>query len=165
MDDSDASGRDRLFRRYVRLYNAKARQLGLKMFRGTTKPRRAIRLRDLLDPRRVRALVSFASSEEEEKFRADFYFSLYSDVRPLASLGFTKRRQASEWGRRGAAEQRKEGDGNRRSVIDAAHAILAVRRRKPSARQLAKLIEEKTGIPANTVRGHLQKLKKERILD
>lgn len=165
MDDSDASGRDGLFRYFVRSYNKKARQRGLKMYRGTTKPRHMIRLSDLLNSRRVSALESFASSEEEEKFRADFYCWLYSEVRPLASFGFTKRRQASEWGRRGAAEQRKEGDANRRSVINAAHAILAERRRKPSARELAKLIEEKTGIPANTVRGHLRKLREERILD
>ncbi|MBW8458639.1 MAG: hypothetical protein K0M58_09385 [Thiobacillus sp.] len=80
-------------------------------------------------------------------------------------IGINKLAQAKEFGRKGAEGNKKEGEGNRQTVLDAARAILAGRTREPSERELAKLIETKTGIPQNTVRGHLARLRKDKTLD
>lgn len=83
----------------------------------------------------------------------------------FAVVGVKRTRQASEFGRRGSAENKAEGEANRQSVLVAAKEILAERVRKPSDRDLARLIEEKIDMPSNTVRGHLTKLRKEKKLD
>ena len=80
-------------------------------------------------------------------------------------IGISKSAQAKEFGRKGAEGNKKEGEGNRQTVLDAAKIILAGRTREPSERELAKLIETKTGIPQNTVRGHLARLRKDKTLD
>jgi hypothetical protein len=83
----------------------------------------------------------------------------------LAVTGIKKSAQAKRFGQKGAKENKEKGEANRQAVLDAAREILAGRARKPSGRELAKLIDGKTGIPFNTVRGHLKHLRKDKILD
>lgn len=80
-------------------------------------------------------------------------------------IGITKSEQAANFGRKGADGNKQEGQKNRQAVLDAAKKILAERKRKPSDRQLAKLVECETGIPFNTVRGHIAKLREDKLLD
>lgn len=80
-------------------------------------------------------------------------------------IGVNKSAQAKRFGREGAKGNKEEGEVNRQAVLNAAREILAGRTREPTERGLAKLIEGKTRIPFNTVRGHLAKLRKDKILD
>jgi len=90
---------------------------------------------------------------------------LVAQTDKLAETGFNRKKQAKKFGLEGAKVNQEEGKANRKDVLDAARAILEERTRKPSERELATLIEKKTGIPSNTVRGHLKKLRKDKILD
>ena len=83
----------------------------------------------------------------------------------LAKIGFNRKKQTKKFGLGGTKVNKEKGEANRKAVLDAARAILVERTRKPSVRELATLIEKKTGIPSNTVRGHLNKLRKDKILD
>jgi hypothetical protein len=80
-------------------------------------------------------------------------------------IGINRSKQAAKFGKKGSSANKEEGDANRRAVLAAAKSILAERASKPSYRQLAGLIEKKTGISVDTVRGHLTKLRKDKILD
>jgi len=80
-------------------------------------------------------------------------------------IGIKKSAQAKKFGREGAKGNKEEGEANRENVLKAANAILAGRTRKPSDRELAKLIATKISMPFNTVRGHLTKLRKDNKLD
>lgn len=83
----------------------------------------------------------------------------------LTETGFYRKVQTKKFGLKGAKVNKEEGEANRKAVLDSARAILDERTRKPTGRELATLIEKKTGIPSNTVRGHLKKLRKDKILD
>ncbi len=80
-------------------------------------------------------------------------------------IGINKSAQATKFGREGAKLNKEEGEFNRMKVLNAAKEILAKRTRKPSLRELASLIEKQTGVSFNTVRGHLNKLRQDKILD
>jgi hypothetical protein len=83
----------------------------------------------------------------------------------LAEVGFRRVNQSAEWGRKGSKANKIKGDQNRDIVLAAAKAIIAERTRKPTGRELAKLVEMRSGINANTVRAHLRKLRRDKILD
>lgn len=79
-------------------------------------------------------------------------------------IGMQKMRDAAKFAKGGQAYQKNQGEQNREVVLAAAREILKKRQREPGQNELAKLIEMKTGINYNTVRGHLRKLKKENLL-
>lgn len=80
-------------------------------------------------------------------------------------IGINKSRQAKNFGIKGAKTNKELGEVNRQAVLDEARTILAERERKPTGRELADLISTRIGMPYNTVRGHLKKLRDEKILD
>lgn len=86
-------------------------------------------------------------------------------ARQYVPIGIRKSDQAKEFGSRGAASNREIGLANRQAILAAAKEILDGRTRKPTGRKLAGTVAQKTGIPFDTVRGHLQKLRKDKILD
>jgi len=80
-------------------------------------------------------------------------------------IGMKRSAQAKKFGKAGAEKNKAEGKENRVAVLEAAKEILAQRTKRPTNREMAALIEKKTGIPANTARGHLTKLRKDNLLD
>ena len=82
-------------------------------------------------------------------------------------IGIKKLKQAAEFGRRGAEDKKSKGAENREMVSDYRKRILANWKspNKPSDRRMAELIAVDTGIPFNTVRGHLRELNKEKKVD
>ena len=80
-------------------------------------------------------------------------------------IGMAKSKQAAEFRDAGSAINKAIGAANRRKVTEARIEILESRNTPPTERELAGLIAKKTDIPLNTVRGHLQKMKKDKSLD
>jgi len=76
----------------------------------------------------------------------------------LRTMGANRKRQASEWARKSGSS--KMGMDNRKLIEQAKAEILSALTtdRKLSGRSLAMKIEAKTGIPFETVRGHLKKM-------
>lgn len=151
---------EKAFAKYVRSYNRLAKLKGLPLYSLAAAPMG--RLSELLHPE---TLPRYMLAEDKERFRADFFKVIAEDMRPLAKIGFDRRKQQSKFGRAGAEENKNKGETNRRAVLLAAREILSRRQRAPSYRELAKLIAAETSIPVNTVRGHLMKLRKEKKLD
>ena len=151
---------DKHFSKFVEKHNLAAKKIGMPLYSRSPPP---IALKDLMH--HPETLRRYMSSEEGERFRADYFRDLAESISPLARYGFDQRKQKSRFGRRGAEHNKAVGQKNRQEVAVAANAILATRARKPTWRELAKRIATKTGIPFNTVRGHLKKLREEKILD
>ena len=86
-------------------------------------------------------------------------------ARRYVPIGIRKSDQAKEFGSRGAASNREIGRANQQKILATAKEILDGRTRKPTDRDLAGRVAKKTGIRFDTVRGHLQKLRKDKILD
>ena len=86
-------------------------------------------------------------------------------IKKFLPIGIKKVEQAKDFGSLGAYTNREIGRNNRKKVLEAAKAILASRKRKPSGRELAGLVAEKTGIPVDTVRGHIKILRKDKLVD
>lgn len=80
-------------------------------------------------------------------------------------IGINRTKQAVDFGRKGGHTKKAQGDANRERVLSSARTILKNRSRKPSLRELASLVSRETGIPVDTVRGHLTKLEKSKELD
>ena len=80
-------------------------------------------------------------------------------------IGINKSAQAAKFGRAGGQKKKEEGEANLQAVLRAAKLIRAERARRMSEHAEARQIEKMTGINRNTVRGHLRKLKKAKILD
>lgn len=76
----------------------------------------------------------------------------------LMGIGTTRKQQAKGWANQ--SPKTMEGNDNRRMIEDARRIILAGWQvdRQPSVRGLARAIEKETGIPYETVRGHLKKM-------
>ncbi len=85
----------------------------------------------------------------------------------LAQTGARKIEQASDHGAKGAEHRRSLGNDNRKAVLEAARGILEkwTGTRRPSGRKLAKMVANKTGMAFDTVKGHIQNLRKSKILD
>lgn len=115
-----------------------------------------------------KALHKAASGDFETAGRILREYMLTSAVAlKFIPIGINKFEQASRFGREGAKSNKAEGATNESSVLKAAKEILKEwsRASPPSDRHLAQLIEKETGIPKNTVRGHLTKLRKAKKLD
>jgi len=80
-------------------------------------------------------------------------------------IGIKRWEQVKDFGQRGAEEAKQTGARNRADVLKSAIKILEARTKRISTRQLSEQIEKDIGMPKNTVRGHLQKLKKEKQLE
>lgn len=93
-------------------------------------------------------------SRDKEIFNLGY---LYTTLRVYGEM--------AKFGSAGAKRNKEEGAANQQAVLDAARSILKARTRKTSDRLLAELVAIKTSIPFNTVRGHIQKLRKDKTLD
>jgi len=81
-------------------------------------------------------------------------------------IGIKKSAQAKSFGNTGTKKKKEQGAETEKTVLDAAKEILASRDTPPSSdRQFAQLIEPITGIPANTVRTHLRRLRSKKLVD
>lgn len=73
--------------------------------------------------------------------------------------------EMGKFGRNGVKNNKEKGEANQRAVFNEAREILKNRTRKPTDRGLARLVAKKTGINFYTVKGHIQKLRKNKTLD
>jgi hypothetical protein len=93
------------------------------------------------------------------------YLRSGAEARKFIPIGKKRLSQTRQFAQRGADTQKEKGKKTREKVLEAAKRILANRSRKPTDRELADLIDSETGIPSNTVRGHLTNLRKQKKLD